>query len=103
MKALKDGFTPEEVAKAKAGMLQERHVARADDGGLAGTLSSYAHINRSLHYDAEFERYVEALTPEEIVTTMRKYIDPAKVTVMKAGDFAGAAKKKANPPETKGK
>jgi zinc protease len=103
VKALKDGFTPEEVARAKAGMLQQRHVSRADDGGLAGTLSSYSHINRTLQYDAEFERYIQALTPEEIVTTMRKYIDPAKVTVMKAGDFAGAAKKKATTPETKEK
>ncbi|MCW3097492.1 MAG: pseudouridine synthase [Chthonomonadaceae bacterium] len=103
VKALKDGFTPEEVERAKAGMLQQRHVSRADDSGLAGKLSNYAHINRTLQYDAELERYIQALTPEEIVTTMRKYIDPAKVTVMKAGDFAGAAKKKANTPETKEK
>ncbi|HSE97501.1 MAG TPA: pitrilysin family protein, partial [Blastocatellia bacterium] len=40
-RALKDGFTPEEVATAKTGFLQGRQVARAQDGELARKLATY--------------------------------------------------------------
>ena len=30
---------------------------------------------------------VMALTPQQVSDAMRKYIDPAKMTIMKAGDF----------------
>ena len=28
-----------------------------------------------------------ALTPEQMLTAMRKHIDPSKLTIVKAGDF----------------
>ena len=90
-RALKDGFTPEEVAAAKSGYLQSRQVSRAEDRELVGKLASYRFLNRTLAWDAKFEQQIVALTPEQIVTTMRKYIDPAKITVVKAGDFAQSA------------
>src|ERR1019366_5149011 len=39
-KAIREGFTPEEVAEAKKGLLEERKLARAEDRGLARTLAS---------------------------------------------------------------
>jgi len=44
-------------------------------------------------YDAELEKKIQALTPQQVNEAMRKYIDPSKITVVKAGDFAkhGAA------------
>ena len=90
-RALKDGFTPEEVAAAKSGYLQSRQVSRAEDRELVGKLATYRFLNRTLAWDAKFEQQITALTPEQIVTTMRKYIDPAKITVVKAGDFAQSA------------
>lgn len=91
-KALKDGFTAEELAAAKKGWLQSRQVSRAQDGELAGQLRQYAYLNRSLSWDADFEKKVEALTAEQITTALRKYIDPAKITIIKAGDFSKATK-----------
>jgi zinc protease len=35
---------------------------------------------------------VQALTPAAVLAAARKYIDPAKLTIIKAGDFAKAAK-----------
>jgi zinc protease len=32
-----------------------------------------------------------ALTPEDITAAMRRHIDPAAITIVKAGDFAKAA------------
>ena len=33
----------------------------------------------------------DALTPEQINAAMRKYIDPAKISIVKSGDFNKAA------------
>ncbi|HEY7546452.1 MAG TPA: pitrilysin family protein, partial [Blastocatellia bacterium] len=87
---LKDGFTAEEVAAAKSGYLQSRQVGRAQDGGLARSLAAYLFINRTLAWDEEFEKKIAALTPEQINAAMRRWIDPAKITIIKAGDFAKA-------------
>jgi zinc protease len=91
---LKDGFTAEEVKSAKSGWLQSRQVSRAQDRELASRLNSYLYLGRTLAWDADFEKKVSDLTPEQIVAAFRKHLDPNKITVMKAGDFAKAA---ANP------
>ena len=85
---LKDGVTAEEVEVAKSGYLQSRQVSRAQDNELAGRLNSYLFLARTLQWDAEFEAKIKALTPEQINVVMRRYIDPAKMTIVKAGDFA---------------
>jgi len=87
-RALKDGFTADEVAAAKSGYLQSRQVNRAQDAGLTRTLASYLFLNRTLAWDADFEKHVADLTPEQIVAAMRKHIDPSKITIIEAGDFA---------------
>lgn len=92
-KALKDGFTAEELATAKSGYLQSRMVGRAQDPSLAGTLNNYLYLNRTLAWDADLEKKINALTPEQINAAMKKYIDPAKISIIQAGDFAKAAKK----------
>ncbi len=85
---LKDGFTAEEVEAAKSGYLQSRQVSRAQDNELAGTLNRYLFFGRTLQFDADLEAKLRALTPEQINAAMRKYIDPAKITIIKSGDFA---------------
>jgi len=87
-RALKDGFTEDEVQAAKSGWLQSRQVSRAQDNELAGRLSGYLFLNRTLAWDADFEKRVLALTPAEIVAALRRRLDPAKITIVKAGDFA---------------
>ncbi len=87
-RVLRDGFTAEEVQQAKEGWLQSREVGRAQDQQLAGTLMSYLFYHRTLAYDAELERRVRALTPDQINAVMRRDLDPGKFTVVEAGDFA---------------
>ncbi len=87
-RALKDGFTAEELESAKKGWLQSRQVSRAQDAELAGKLLGYTFLNRTLAWDADFEKKVMALTPEQITAAMRKHLDPAKISIFKAGDFA---------------
>jgi zinc protease len=84
---LKDGFTADEVASAKTGYLQSRQVSRAQDNELAGRLNQYLFLDRTLRWDADLEAKIKALTPDQINGAMRRHIDPAKITIMKAGDF----------------
>jgi zinc protease len=85
-RVLKDGFTPEELKAAKAGWLQEREVDRAS--GITGTLRTYLFQNRTFTWDADLEEKVDALTPAQVLAAMRKYIDPSKISIVKAGDFS---------------
>ena len=72
---------------------------RAQDAPLARTLATDLYIKRTLAWDAALEKKVEALTGEQILAAMRKYLDPAKMTIVKAGDFAkGAAAAPAGKP-----
>ncbi len=92
-RVLKDGFAADEVAQAKTGFLQSRQVSRAQDARLAGTLASYLYFGRTLAWDAALEDKVNALTPAQIHDALKRFLDPAKLTQVKAGDFAKAAAK----------
>jgi zinc protease len=87
-RALKDGFTNEELASAKSGILQKRTQTRAQDGALAGAWVSFLYLGRTFAWSKQFEDKLVALKPADLVAALRKYIDPAKVTVVKAGDFS---------------
>ncbi len=87
-RALKDGFTEEEIKTAKSGLLQLRQVTRSQDKELAGRLRALVNLNRTFEWDAGFEKKIEALTAEQITSAMRKYLDPTKLSIIKAGDFA---------------
>lgn len=87
---LKDGFTAEEVEAAKSGYLQSRQVSRAQDNELASRLNNYLFWGRTLQWDADLDAKLKALTPEQIAEAMRRHIDPAKITIIKSGDFAKA-------------
>ena len=84
---LKDGFTAEEVASAKSGYLQSRQVSRAQDNELAGRLTNYLFLDRTLRWDADLETKIKGLTPEQINAAMRRHINPSQITIVKAGDF----------------
>jgi zinc protease len=91
-KALKEGFTAEELKAAKSGYLQSRQVARSQDASLTSTLSNNLYLNRTMQWDADFEKKIDALTPEQIKAAFNKYIDYNKLVIIKAGDFAKAKK-----------
>ena len=90
-RALKDGFTAEEVAAAKSGYLQSQQVNRAQDAGIVRKLAQYRFLNRTLAWDAELEKKIAALTSDEIVAALRRHLDASKLTIVKAGDFAKAS------------
>ncbi len=94
-KALKDGFMVAELVAAKSGLLQQRLQSRAQDGSLAGGLANNLYLGRSYAWSAALEAKIEALKIDDVSAAFRKYIDPAKLTIVKAGDFAKLAKQAA--------
>jgi zinc protease len=96
-RVLKQGFTPQELEQARSGLLEYRRTGRADDGGLARTLSAYLYYGRTLTFDADFDKRLAALKPEDVRAALSRHLDWSKVTVVKAGDFTGAAKKSQAP------
>ncbi len=92
---LKAGFTAQELAEAKSGWLQENKVSRSQDRELTRKMTDYLFFDRTLNWDAELERKIQALTAEQVVAAIRKYVTPDKITIIKAGDFVGAKAKTA--------
>jgi len=84
---LRDGVTADELDKARQGYLQSMKVGRSSDSALAGKLSGFRYLNRTMAWEAELEKKIAALTPDEINTALRKHIDPKKLVAVAAGDF----------------
>src|ERR1035437_6407635 len=89
-RALKDGFTADEVEKAKKTWQDERAVARAEESSIASLLMIREHWSRTLEWDAKLEAAVAALTPERVNEAFKRHVDPAAVSIVKGGDFKKA-------------
>ena len=72
--------------------MQSQQVMRSDDGALARILSTRDYDGRTLAWDEGLEKAVSGLTPNDVATAMRHHLDPAQISIVKAGDFAKAAK-----------
>jgi zinc protease len=77
----------EEIEAGKKGLLQARQLARTNDDNLADRLAFYLSLGRTFSWDQELERRIAALTPKEVVEVLRRHLDPAKLSTVKAGDF----------------
>jgi len=86
-RAASGGFTAQEVAAGKKGLLEQRRLARTQDRALAGRAASYLFLGRTFAWDSELEAKIAALTPAQVNGALAKYIDPAKLSLVLAGDF----------------
>ena len=85
---LADGFTEEEFEGSKRGYLDQAQNNRSSDAVIANMLTLSLFLDRPLSFTAEQEAAIEALTADEVVAAMRRHIDPAKLTIIRGGDFA---------------
>jgi zinc protease len=89
-RTVKDGFTAEEVAAAKKSWLDEQMVNRSQDQELLIALLECERFDRTLKWQETLEARVAALTPEQVSAAFRRYVDPATMSYVKAGDFKRA-------------
>ncbi|CAA9200132.1 M16 family metallopeptidase [Flavobacterium collinsii] len=86
-KALKDGFTAEELKSNLVSWLNERKTRLGDDGTLMTLTNTYLQYGIPLEdYDA-LESKVKALKVEEVNSVVKKYLSLDKMTSIYAGDF----------------
>lgn len=85
---LKDGVTAEELDKAKRAWLQSRELARSSDFFIADRLERGLRLDQTLAYEAALEAKVASLTPDDVHAALRKHMDPRRLVVVIAGDFA---------------
>jgi zinc protease len=86
---MESGFSDEEIAEAKSGWLQQRQVSRSQDRELAGLLVGREHLGRTLEWDVQLEHRLAELTADEVLNAFRRHVDVEKISIVRAGDFAG--------------
>ena len=68
-------------------------MARTQDRALANRLSSYLFMRRTFAWDVEFEAKIAALTAAQVNAALKRQFDPAKLSLVTAGDFKRAAER----------
>jgi zinc protease len=79
-RVLKDGFTQDELDKARQGWLQQNLQTRSSDAALASKFTAQVTTGRTMAFDANFEKMVSALTLADVNAAMKKYINPTKIS-----------------------
>jgi zinc protease len=86
-RAVREGFSAEEVEAGKRSVLEARRLARSQDRALASRLGHYLFVKRTFEWDAQFEARIAALTPRQVNAALKRHIDPARLSVVVAGDL----------------
>ena len=94
-KVLKEGFTEKEISEAKKSYIQASQVTRSQDNSLSNVLNNNLFLGRTMKWSKDLEDKINSLTGEQILQATRRNIDLMKMSFIKAGDYAGAAKKAA--------
>jgi zinc protease len=84
---LAKGPTPQELSDAQKAYLEAQKVARTSDAALAGQIVTNLQLGRKFAHASELEKRIAALTPEDVTAAFRKYIEPKKLVIVRAGDF----------------
>jgi zinc protease len=86
-KVIATGFTAEEVAAAKSGILSEMTLSRSNDGSLARDLAGHLYLGRDFTWDANYEKAIDSASPDAIHKAMQEFLTPDQFVTVKAGDF----------------
>jgi zinc protease len=92
------GITDAELTRAKSEFAGTYQVGLATSGGMAGTILLMLNRGMPLEFVDEYPARVNAITREQVNSAIRKYLDPAKMTLVKAGTIGGA---QTDPPTAK--
>jgi zinc protease len=90
-RALKYGFTAQELTNAKRALLNYRALGRAQDGGLAGSLAQQAYLGRTMARTAEVDEQINAATLQQVNEALRRHLRLDAMQMVWAGDFKDEA------------
>lgn len=89
-RARRDGFTADELKRAKEAIVASNRLTRAQDASLAGAIESFLERDKTPLYFAELDNLRAGLTLNDVNAAFRKYVVPDKLVFGAAGDFANA-------------
>ena len=95
---VQEGVTEQELSDAKKSLQEDRKISRAQDASLAAGLASQLNTGRTMAFTEQMDAAIEKASLAEVNAALRKYVDPAKLLHVYAGDYAGAGKKAADKP-----
>ena len=86
-KAIKGGFTQDELTKSVSSYLEQDRTTLGDNNNLAGMLRNFLINNRDLNEYTEMENKIKGLTLDAVNAALRKYFDKSKLVMIYGGDF----------------
>ena len=81
------GATPKEISARKSNLIGEFKVNLATTGGMAGALLSAVNRGYDVSWLDEFPTRIDALSVEQVNATIKKYLKPESMVLIKAGTF----------------
>ncbi|HUR65717.1 MAG TPA: pitrilysin family protein [Chitinophagaceae bacterium] len=86
-KAIKVGFTKDELEKSKNAWLEGNRTSLGMNDFLARQLRWYIRDNRDISDFTDYENKVKAVSLEAVNAALRKYFDKSKLVMVYSGDF----------------
>jgi zinc protease len=84
---LSGGPSLAELADGQKAYLEAQKVGRTSDSAIAGQIANNLQLGRTFAHARAVEQKIAALTPDDVKAAFRKYIDPKKLVIIRAGDF----------------
>lgn len=95
-KLARDGVARKELDNARKGYREQLKVRLSQDGVVAGMLARQAYLGRTMKFEDEQIKKIEALTPQQVSEAARQYIQWSNLVVVRGGDFEKKAKEPAH-------
>jgi zinc protease len=86
-RALRDGFTEEEVRDARAALLRFAQLQRAQDDSLAGALATQLDLGRTMAWSARQDDAISKVTREQAHAALKRHLKPQAFVLGVGGDF----------------
>jgi len=86
-RAMKDGFTAQELAEGQRGLLSRRRLQRAQDAGVVSQMALNLYLGRTFARSAQVDAALEKLTVADVNAALRKYLKPDQWVWAFAGEF----------------
>lgn len=94
-RAVKDGFTEQEVKEAVKGILDSRaRQSQPQDDYLAQSWLQFMEAGKTFAFSKQFEERIAAVTVDSVNAALRRMVVPENVTWILSGDLAKAGLKK---------
>jgi zinc protease len=86
-RAIKDGFSEEEVKLGREGLLKLRSLSRAQDSNLARSLGRQAELSRSFAFAKAIDEKLSKMSAAEVDAAFKKYFVPERFYTVSAGSL----------------